>query len=144
MLQTKMAGHRLWCPRCEQHVEMARVQTAARLTNLHGRTLYRYIEMGLLHTVKVAGGGLRVCPACVVKAAARRTRGIVLTQDQAWCLKCNKSVTLLSTSEAARSAEISKRTLRRYIHDQRVSVAKGPGPAIRLCAGCLLKMGSAD
>lgn len=130
---------RVWCHLCEENVEMVRVRSAARLFDLNSRTLYRYIERGSVHSVKVAGKSLRVCRACLAKAVIQQSRGITRRGAMAWCLKCNRSVELLSVLSASRSAAVATSTVYRYISDQTVSSIKVPGKPAQVCASCLLK-----
>jgi len=61
-------GRRIWCPRCNDHVEFLRIETAARLAEVSSRTIHRYIEDERIHAFKVAGAGrYRVCSGCLLK-----------------------------------------------------------------------------
>ena len=66
MSQIEIVGHKVWCPKCKQHVELRRVRNAAKLVDVHTRTVYYYIEQGLVYAVKVAGRTYRVCPLCLL------------------------------------------------------------------------------
>jgi excisionase family DNA binding protein len=63
----EILGNKVWCPLCKQYVELRRVRNAARLTDVHRRTVYRYIDQGLLYAVKVAGKTYRVCIMCLFR-----------------------------------------------------------------------------
>lgn len=57
----------VWCPMCKQEVKLLRVAHAARLIDVHTRTIYRYIEEGLIYAVKVVGKTYRVCGDCLFR-----------------------------------------------------------------------------
>jgi hypothetical protein len=40
---------------------------AARISDVHRRTIYRYIESGDIYRLKVAGKTTRVCSGCLIK-----------------------------------------------------------------------------
>ena len=60
----------VWCPRCRKEVKLLRVAHAAKLVDVHSRTIYRYIEEGLIHSVKVVGKTYRVCGDCLFRQGA--------------------------------------------------------------------------
>ena len=57
----------VWCPMCEKQVRLLRVSHAAGLVDVHARTIYRYIDEGLIYTVKVVGKTYRVCGDCLFR-----------------------------------------------------------------------------
>ena len=57
----------VWCPLCRKQVNLMRVSHAARLVAVHPRTIYRYIDEGLLHSIKVVGKTYRVCGDCLLR-----------------------------------------------------------------------------
>jgi excisionase family DNA binding protein len=57
----------VWCPKCGKEVKLLRVSHAARLIDVHSRTIYRYIDEGLIYSVKVVGKTYRVCGACLFR-----------------------------------------------------------------------------
>ncbi|HEY1403795.1 MAG TPA: helix-turn-helix domain-containing protein [Pyrinomonadaceae bacterium] len=57
----------VWCPFCHKEVQLLRVAHAAKLIDVHSRTIYRYIEEGLIHAVKVVGKTYRVCGDCLFR-----------------------------------------------------------------------------
>jgi excisionase family DNA binding protein len=57
----------VWCPLCRKQVKLLRVAHAAELVDVHSRTIYRYIEEGLVHSVKVVGKTYRVCGECLFR-----------------------------------------------------------------------------
>lgn len=56
-----------WCPGCCKEVKLLRVSHAARLIDVHSRTIYRYIDEGLIYSVKVVGKTYRVCGDCLFR-----------------------------------------------------------------------------
>ena len=58
---------RVWCPLCGREVRLLRVAHAARLIDVHSRTIYRYIDEGLVYAVKVVGKTYRVCGECLFR-----------------------------------------------------------------------------
>ena len=60
-------GKQIWCPKCKDHVQFVRIQTAAQLAGVHRRTIYRYIEDSKIFAFRVAGAGsYRVCGSCLL------------------------------------------------------------------------------
>jgi excisionase family DNA binding protein len=57
----------VWCPLCEKQVRLLRVARAAKLIDVHTRTIYRYIDEGLVHAVKIVGKTYRVCGECLFR-----------------------------------------------------------------------------
>lgn len=60
-------GDQVWCPRCNRYVQLLKIGKAARVADVSCKTVYRYVEEGRLHIVKVAGSTIRVCSSCVLK-----------------------------------------------------------------------------
>jgi excisionase family DNA binding protein len=67
MSDIEIVGHKVWCPNCKQHVELRRVRNAAKLVDVDRRTVYRYIDQGLVYGVKIAGKTYRVCTTCLFR-----------------------------------------------------------------------------
>ena len=67
MSQVEIVGHKVWCPLCKQHTELRRIRTAAKIVDVHRRTIYRYVDEGLLYSVKIAGKSMRVCTSCLLR-----------------------------------------------------------------------------
>lgn len=67
MSQSKILGDRVWCPLCKDYTQLLTVPNAARLVNTHRRSIYRYIEEGLVYAPKVAGKRYRVCGGCLLR-----------------------------------------------------------------------------
>ncbi len=65
MPQAESSG--IWCPMCRKRVRLLRVSHAARLIDVHSRTIYRYIDEGLIYSVKVVGKTYRVCGDCLFR-----------------------------------------------------------------------------
>jgi excisionase family DNA binding protein len=59
-------GDGIWCPLCQSHTKFLRVVNAAKITDVHRRTIYRYIDSGAVHVVKVIGTTTRVCSGCLL------------------------------------------------------------------------------
>lgn len=57
----------VWCPKCGKEVNLLRVSHAARLIDVHSRTIYRYIDEGLIYSVKIVGKTYRVCGDCLFR-----------------------------------------------------------------------------
>lgn len=66
-----ISGNQVWCPACEDYAQMLRVPKAASLADVSRRTVYRYIERGSVHTLKIAGGAYRVCGQCLLREQRR-------------------------------------------------------------------------
>jgi hypothetical protein len=54
-------GDQVWCPRCGEYVQLLRVRKAAKIADVSNKTIYRYLDEGKVHCVKVAGSTTRVC-----------------------------------------------------------------------------------
>lgn len=67
MSQPRIIGEQVWCPVCKEHAQFFKIATAAKLASVHRRTIYRYIEEGVVYTVKVAGKSYRVCSSCLLR-----------------------------------------------------------------------------
>lgn len=57
----------VWCPLCKKYIQLLRVTHAAKMVDVHSRTIYRYIDEGLVYAVKVAGKTYRVCGDCLTR-----------------------------------------------------------------------------
>lgn len=64
-----MLGEKVWCPRCCEYVRIVRVSVAAKTVDVDRRTIYNYIKNDKVHSVRVAGGTLRVCSQCLLRDA---------------------------------------------------------------------------
>ena len=61
-------GDQVWCPRCDRYVQLLKIRKAARVADVSCKTVYRYVEEGRVHIVKVAGSTIRVCSGCLLKS----------------------------------------------------------------------------
>lgn len=59
----------VWCPLCKKQVKLLRVVHAAKLVDVHTRTIYRYIEEGSVYALKIAGKTYRTCGECLFRQA---------------------------------------------------------------------------
>ena len=60
-------GDQVWCPRCKQYNTLLKTRKAARLADVSCKTVYRYVEEGKVHTVKIAGSTIRICGGCLLQ-----------------------------------------------------------------------------
>ena len=67
MSEPRGIGQQVWCPLCNKHVQLLRVSNAAKLVDVRARTIYRYIDEGLVFALKVAGKTYRVCKTCLLR-----------------------------------------------------------------------------
>ncbi len=67
MPQPHLQPFTVWCPLCKKYVKLLRVAHAAELVDVRSRTIYRYIEEGLVYSVKVVGKTDRVCGECLFR-----------------------------------------------------------------------------
>lgn len=67
MTNPQVKGDLYWCPECKEYTQLLKVAHAARLIEVHRRTIYRYIEDGSVYNVKTAHNKYRVCSNCLVK-----------------------------------------------------------------------------
>lgn len=61
-------GDQVWCSRCGQYRQLVKIAKAARVADVSCKTIYRYIEEGKVHSVKVAGSTTRICTGCLLRA----------------------------------------------------------------------------
>jgi len=59
--------NKVWCPRCKQYVQLLKIRKAAKIADVSCKTVYRYVEEGRVHTVKIAGSTIRICSGCLLK-----------------------------------------------------------------------------
>jgi hypothetical protein len=59
--------------------------------------------------------------------------------DGVWCPRCKQYAVLLRTRKAARIADVSCKTIYRYVEEDKVRFVKIAGSTIRICSGCLLR-----
>jgi excisionase family DNA binding protein len=54
-------------PGLKQYMQLLKIPDAAKLINVHRRTIYRYIKQGAVYAVKTAGNRYRICGSCLLK-----------------------------------------------------------------------------
>ncbi len=64
---SRFIDSKVWCPLCNKNVQLLRVAHAAKLVDVHPRTIYRYIDEGLVYARRVAGKTYRVCGECLYR-----------------------------------------------------------------------------
>lgn len=62
---------KLWCPLCKDHCKLMKLQNAAKLVDVHTRTIRRYVEEGRVYAIRVAGKSYRVCSGCLLRPDKR-------------------------------------------------------------------------
>lgn len=67
MLQPRIIHEQVRCPLCKKETQLLRVSNAARLVDVTPKTIYRYIDEGLVYALKVAGKTYRVCRHCLLR-----------------------------------------------------------------------------
>ena len=67
MSQVAIKENQILCPLCQDYETFLRIHKAAKLADVDRRTIYRYLEEGKIHAVKIAGGTFRVCRGCLIK-----------------------------------------------------------------------------
>ena len=67
MAQPMVSGDRIWCPQCNRYEQFVKIRKAAKLVDVHDRTIYRYIDEGAVYTFRVVGKSYRVCTSCLVR-----------------------------------------------------------------------------
>ena len=67
MFKASLIDQKFWCPFCKKYVQLLRVSNAAKLVDVHSRTIYRYIDEGLIYSVKIVGKTYRVCGDCLFR-----------------------------------------------------------------------------
>jgi hypothetical protein len=66
-VEQEVVRGRVYCPLCREFVQLLKISKAAELTDVSRRTIYNYIEEGLVYRVKVAGKTTRVCCGCLIQ-----------------------------------------------------------------------------
>jgi predicted transcriptional regulator len=64
--------------------------------------------------------------------------------NEVWCPRCKRYVQLLKVAKAARVADVSCKSVYRYVEEGKVYSVKVAGSTIRICSGCLLKHDDED
>lgn len=63
-----------------------------------------------------------------------------ILNEQVWCPQCNGYAQILKISKAAKLADVSRRTIYRYMEEGKVNCFKVAGTTMRVCGGCLIKI----
>ena len=64
---------------------------------------------------------------------------IHFSNNQIWCPKCKEYVSILKIIEAAELANVSRRSIYRYIEDGSIYAVRIAGKTYRVCSSCLVK-----
>ena len=67
MARSIILDGKVWCPLCKEYVQLLKIIKAAGIADVSCKTIYRYVEEGKVHSVKVAGSTIRVCSNCLFK-----------------------------------------------------------------------------
>ncbi len=68
----------------------------------------------------------------------------IISGERVWCPFCKDYVRLLKVPSAAKLLDVNRRTIYRYIENNRVYAIKTVGMTYRVCSSCLLKQGIND
>jgi len=63
----------------------------------------------------------------------------IILGERIWCPFCKDYVHLLRIQSAAKLVGVNRRTIYRYIEDNKVYAIKVAGMTYRVCSSCLLK-----
>ena len=66
MNQPIVHNNQVWCPRCNQYVQLLKISKAAKIVDVSSKTIYRYIDEGRVYVVRVAGLTTRLCSRCLL------------------------------------------------------------------------------
>jgi len=64
---------------------------------------------------------------------------ISITRNKVWCPYCQDYKKFLKTHNAATLADVTRRTIYRYIEEGKIYSFKTAGKTYRVCSGCLIK-----
>jgi len=64
---------------------------------------------------------------------------IAITGNQIWCPLCQDYEDFLRILKAATLADVSRRTIYRYLEEGKIYAVKTAGGTYRVCWGCLIK-----
>lgn len=67
MSKPRIVGEQIWCPVCNEYTQFIKIANAAKLASVHRRTIYRYVEEGIVSAVRVAGKSYRICSTCLIR-----------------------------------------------------------------------------
>lgn len=71
MSHPRIIKDRVWCPFCNDYGKLMKLQSAAKLVDVHPRTIRRYIEAGRVYAIRLAGKHYRVCSGCLLRSDTR-------------------------------------------------------------------------
>jgi hypothetical protein len=74
-------GNGIWCPLCQSYTRFLRIVNAAKIVDVHRRTIYRYIDSGAVYVVKAIGTTTRVCSGCLLNKREDGRNNIVTNCD---------------------------------------------------------------
>jgi hypothetical protein len=70
MAVAKIENKRIFCSMCKEYAQFLPISKAAQLVDVTPRTIYNYLDEGLINSIRVAGKARRVCCGCLVKEAS--------------------------------------------------------------------------
>ncbi len=65
MSDIQIKGDKIQCERCHEWINLVSVDKAAKLAGVTKRTIYRYVDEGLVYHQKLVGKTVRICPKCL-------------------------------------------------------------------------------
>ncbi len=78
-------------------------------------------------------------PSTVAIGRAATQHHPIIIDDQVWCPLCKEYTQPLKIKKAAKIADVSCKTIYRYIEEGKVYSVKIAGSTTRVCSGCLFK-----
>ena len=60
------------CPKCQRGIALISITTASQVVNVSRKTIYLWIEKGLVSTVRIAGGRQLVCFSSLFSKSDRK------------------------------------------------------------------------
>jgi len=67
-----IVGDQVWCPLWKEYVQLLKIKKAARVADVSCRTIYRCIEEGRVHSVKIASLTARGSSDCLYQGATTK------------------------------------------------------------------------
>jgi ribosome-binding protein aMBF1 (putative translation factor) len=67
MAHPTILNDQVWCPLCKNYAYLLKIRKAAKLADVSCKTIYRYVEDGKVHSIKIAGSTIRICSSCLLK-----------------------------------------------------------------------------
>lgn len=68
----------------------------------------------------------------------------IISGERIWCPFCKDHVRLLKVQIAAKFLDVNRRTIYRYIENNKVYAVRTVGATYRVCSSCLLKQSMDD